>query len=213
MPSTDHEPIRSVHDRAELAALFLRDPALHAYELGDLDDFFWPYTTWYRRADNVALVYHGSGLPTLLALAGPDHADGLHSLLRGVLPLLPRQVYAHVSVGAGSVVAEHFAVEPRGLHLKMALTEPGSLDRERRRRPAGPGRPAGAAGALRGGLPGQLVRSANARHGAVCRRPARRCPGGGGRGARLVTRLPGGHAGKRHNPSPGTRTGRRHGPR
>jgi hypothetical protein len=41
---------RSVHDRTELAAELRKDPALHAYELGDLDDFFWPYTSWFRHA-------------------------------------------------------------------------------------------------------------------------------------------------------------------
>src|SRR5829696_8417682 len=60
---------RSVHDREELAALLRRDPGLHAYELGDLDDFFWPYTSWFRHGDAVALLYHGLAVPTLIALA------------------------------------------------------------------------------------------------------------------------------------------------
>jgi hypothetical protein len=63
--------LRSVHDRAELAALLRKDAAPHAYQLGDLDDFFWPFTTWYARGETVALIYHGQPTPTLLAF-GPD---------------------------------------------------------------------------------------------------------------------------------------------
>ncbi|MBB5870336.1 ribosomal protein S18 acetylase RimI-like enzyme [Allocatelliglobosispora scoriae] len=127
MASPDSPALRSVHDRAELAAIFLTDPALYAYELGDLDDFFWPYTTWYRRGDDVALVYHGSGEPTLLAIGRPDQVTGLTELLAELLPLLPRQVYAHITAGAEKAVESRFRVEPSGLHLKMALTDPSRL--------------------------------------------------------------------------------------
>lgn len=114
--------VRSVHDRGELADLLRRDPALHAYELGDLDDFFWPYTSWYRHDDVVALLYHGAGLPTLLAFEREDRG-GLAELLDGLLPLVPRHFYAHLSAGVESALAKHFQAEPGGLHLKMALTD------------------------------------------------------------------------------------------
>ncbi|MEV4759938.1 GNAT family N-acetyltransferase [Micromonospora sp. NPDC049559] len=119
--------INSVHDRAELAELLSRDLALHAYELGDLDDFFWPYTTWYRHGDSVALLYHGSDPPTLLALDRPEHADRLAALVDGLLPLLPVRCHAHLSPGAESRLADRFAVESHGPHLKMALTDPDRL--------------------------------------------------------------------------------------
>ena len=120
--------VRSVHDRGELADLLRRDPALHAYELGDLDDFFWPYTIWYRHDDTLALVYHGAGLPTLLAFDRPDRATALVELLDGMLPLLPRRFYAHLSANVDSALAKHFQAEPSGLHLKMALTDVTRLD-------------------------------------------------------------------------------------
>lgn len=115
--------MRSVHDRGELADLLRRDPALHAYELGDLDDFFWPYTSWYRREDALALLYHGAGLPTLLAFDRQNPATTLVELLEGMLPLLPRRFYAHLSPGVESALAEIFEAEPGGPHLKMALTD------------------------------------------------------------------------------------------
>ncbi|MGI5215765.1 GNAT family N-acetyltransferase [Plantactinospora sp. CA-290183] len=121
--------VRIEHDRRALAGLLRRDPHLHAYELGDLDDFYWPYTSWYRLADLVALVYHGGGTPTLLALdrSGPPAALG--ELLTALVPLLPRRFYAHLSPGGEAVLARHFPVQEHGPHLKMALTDPGRLDR------------------------------------------------------------------------------------
>lgn len=120
---------RSVHDKDEIAKLLGADPALHAYELGDLDEFFWPYTTWYRHEDTVALVYHGAGFATLLAFDRDPHR--LNPLLDGLKVLLPCRFYAHVSAGAEGALD---VVEEGGPHLKMALTEPRLLDAVR---PAG----------------------------------------------------------------------------
>lgn len=117
-----------MHDRDELAELLRRDPALHAYELGDLDDFFWPYTTWYRRDDTVALLYHGGDPPTLLAFDRGQPPTALIRLLEGMLPLLPRRCYAHLSPGAEHALVGHFRVEPGGTHRKMALTDMTRLD-------------------------------------------------------------------------------------
>ena len=127
--------LRSVHDRAELAALLRKDAALHAYQLGDLDDFFWPFTTWYAHGETVALIYHGQPTPTLLAF-GPD--EPLRDLLTRLVPLLPRTVYAHLSPGAGdALVPAYTRAHDGGPHHKMALAGP----------PAGPaeGEPLGAA--------------------------------------------------------------------
>jgi RimJ/RimL family protein N-acetyltransferase len=123
--------IRSVHDRDELADLLCRDPALHAYELGDLDDFFWPYTTWFLLGDAVALVYHGQALPTVIALAPPEP---LAALLTGLRPLLPRRFYAHLSPGGLAALADGFDTRAGGRHRKMALRD---LDRLRAATPSG----------------------------------------------------------------------------
>jgi ribosomal protein S18 acetylase RimI-like enzyme len=117
----------SVHDRAELERLLRGDPALHAYELGDLDDFFWPHTTWYRHGESVALVYHGAGLPIVLALDRPGRVDTMAELVDGLAFLLPQRFYAHVSVGVEGALGKHFRLEPGGLHHKMALTDPERL--------------------------------------------------------------------------------------
>lgn len=120
----------AVHERSALAALLRRDPELHAYELGDLDDFFWPYTSWYRLGDSVALVYHGAGMPTLLAFERPDRMGALRELLDGLLFLLPQRFYAHVSEAAEDVLSSRLPTRFHGPHLKMALSDPDRLLRQ-----------------------------------------------------------------------------------
>ena len=121
-------PVRAEHDRDALAALLRRDPVLHAYQLGDLDDFFWPYTSWFRRGDQVALLYHGVTPPVLLAFAAPDDLPEMAALLADLAPMLPTRVYAHLSPGLLEVLGRGYAVEPGGgPHHRMALTDPARL--------------------------------------------------------------------------------------
>ncbi|MEU6077821.1 GNAT family N-acetyltransferase [Micromonospora sp. NPDC047074] len=120
-------PVRAEHDRAVLAELLGRDPVLHAYQLGDLDDFFWPYTSWFRRDEEVALLYHGADPPTLLAFAAPSRVDRLAALLRELTPVLPARLWAHLSPGAEAALAGAFRAAAAGPHHKMALTDPARL--------------------------------------------------------------------------------------
>lgn len=39
--------LRVLKDRGEIEGFLRGDPALHVYSIGDLDDFFWPHTTWF----------------------------------------------------------------------------------------------------------------------------------------------------------------------
>lgn len=115
-----------LHDKAEIAAFLDRNPALNIYMLGDLDDFFWPATTWYgfRHAGElrqIALVYAGPDLPILLAFDA-DHAAATVELLRGISYLLPRRVYAHLSEHAVQALCNDYQIHSDGVYLKMELT-------------------------------------------------------------------------------------------
>lgn len=121
-----------LHDRQEIGAHLRRDPALHLYAIGDLDDFFWTSTIWYglkAGADllAIALLYTGGDLPTLLATARPP-ATALATLIRRTVRLLPQRFYAHLSPAARDALATACLLEAHGLHFKMALRDPARLD-------------------------------------------------------------------------------------
>jgi hypothetical protein len=51
-----------IHDKTLLESFLRRNTFLHLYELGDLDEPFWPWTTWYGLMDEgelqaVTLLY------------------------------------------------------------------------------------------------------------------------------------------------------------
>ncbi len=123
--------IRTITDRDEIARFLRRDAGLHLYELGDLDDFFWPRTRWFGltragRLGAVALLYSGDGLPVLLAMTSSDPAPAA-DLLAGIVPDLPYRVYCHLTPGLERPLAQAFVLSHHGRHCKMLLTDPGKL--------------------------------------------------------------------------------------
>jgi ribosomal protein S18 acetylase RimI-like enzyme len=121
----------SLHDKAAIRALLRRSPELQIYSIGDLDDFFWPYTSWYTLREQtahppVALIYNGGGAPVLLAI---DEAPGgpIADLLRAMRPLLPRRIYAHFSGDLAGVLSDDYRIESHGAHYKMALRDHSRL--------------------------------------------------------------------------------------
>jgi len=123
-----------------LGAWLRRDAALHLYELGDLDDFFFPHTAWHALVPNgdgehdqgaiaaLALLYTASELPVLVALARDEERDVLRRLLERVAPLLPPRVYAHLAPGTSEALGDGFRREPHGLHDRMVLVDRARLE-------------------------------------------------------------------------------------
>jgi RimJ/RimL family protein N-acetyltransferase len=121
-----------LHDKDAIAVALRRDPLLHLYAIGDLDDFFWPYTNWYALADGgqirqVILAYTGAPVLVLHALTS-DSVEEMRALLRSILHLLPPRVYAHLSADLVTAFVDDYRIEPRGTHDKMALTDRARLD-------------------------------------------------------------------------------------
>lgn len=124
-----------LHDRKQIEAFLRRDALLQVYSLGDLDDAFWPGTTWYALQDKrgiraIVLLYSALAMPTLLAI-GPKGMAHLKELVESILPLLPRKFWAHLSLGLAEVLRQEYKLEKPTLHYKMGLTRPQQL------RPAG----------------------------------------------------------------------------
>lgn len=116
--------VERLHDRAAIERCLRRNTYLHIYALGDLDEFFWPYTTWYGgsidgHVQEVVLLYAGSSVPTLLALT--DRPGMMAELLRSIGPTLPERFYAHLTPGLEHIVGELYDLNFHGPHLKMAL--------------------------------------------------------------------------------------------
>jgi RimJ/RimL family protein N-acetyltransferase len=117
----------ALDDRERIAAFCRRSPALHAYALGDLDDFFWPHTRWFGwersgRLEHLALLYTEAAPPVLLAVAG-EAPETMQPLLREVAKHLPDRIYGHLSpplVGALPGFETEGAPAP---HVKMGLAD------------------------------------------------------------------------------------------
>jgi len=118
--------IRPLTYRMEIAAFLRSDPELHVYSLGDLDDFFWPYTTWYgweedEELKDVLLVYWGRETPTVVGIS--QQPPMMRKLLAEVAKGLPGQFYAHLSPGVEEALADSHTIQSHRLHYKMALRD------------------------------------------------------------------------------------------
>ena len=119
-----------LHNKNEIAAYLQKDVQLHLYSIGDLDDFFWPYTIWYaskhnRKITSVVLLYTGLPLPTVLALS--DDLGSLQALMGSILHLLPARFYAHLQEGLEEILEQKFRLESHGKHYKMGLVDRSAL--------------------------------------------------------------------------------------
>jgi RimJ/RimL family protein N-acetyltransferase len=117
-------------DKAKIETFLRTNAELHLYSLGDLDDFFWPQTTWYGWHRNgplrdIVLIYAGTGLPTVVAISGQPSA--LSERMHEVISLLPQRFYAHLSPGVEDVFQETHQPDFHGLHYKMALRDTSRL--------------------------------------------------------------------------------------
>jgi ribosomal protein S18 acetylase RimI-like enzyme len=122
-----------LQERDEIAAFLRRRPAVHAYALGDLDDFFWPHTRWLGLARNgglaqVALIYDEPDPPVLLALA-EEPEDAMADLLLAAAERLPPSLYAHLSPSLLDPLAPAFApMTVPVAHCKLGLARPEALE-------------------------------------------------------------------------------------
>lgn len=119
-------PLSCLRDKQVIERFFSPQADLHVYSLGDLDDFFWPHTTWYALTLDhapvaIALLYTGQALPTLLALSEqPAH---MSELLESLLQRMPQQFYAHFSPGLERIFEDRYELLSHGEHYKMALKD------------------------------------------------------------------------------------------
>lgn len=128
MPTSAGPRVIEVDDPELIERFAQRDLALHLYELGDLDPFFWPHTRWWGLADAdgelsaLVLLYTGAALPTMLAL-GRRGDEALATLVTAVAPRLPTRAYAHLGSGLLPYLGDRWRTEHHGRYLKMVLRD------------------------------------------------------------------------------------------
>ena len=112
---------------------FLRNNVfLNIYSLGDLDDFFWPYTRWHALTNttgikSIVLVYTGGDLCCVHALTKGENIHYMEELLQSLISVFPERFDAHLSLGLEGVLGKHYNLRSLGKHYKMALTKESSL--------------------------------------------------------------------------------------
>jgi len=115
-----------LHDKSTIETFLRGNVFLNIYGLGDLDDFFWPDTTWHALTDEtgiqaIALIYTGGKLPCLHIHAEDDKIVYAEKLLHYLVPTLPECFHAHLDLGLENILTERYTLRPRGKHYKMAL--------------------------------------------------------------------------------------------
>ena len=125
--------IERTRDRGRLEAFLRRDAPSQIYTLADLDDFFWPETTWYALIDkdgefrSVCLRLDKLEIPILSAVCPRDDADA-RALLEGIREQLPARFFVNLGLGLESVFEHDHAFEGRSEYHKMLLRNSARIE-------------------------------------------------------------------------------------
>jgi ribosomal protein S18 acetylase RimI-like enzyme len=116
---------RTIRDKDEIYRFLSGTPDLQLYAIGDLDDFYWPYTTWYaiyekNEIKSIALLYSGMSPSTFLLFHDKDSYYSTQ-LLKSVKPLLPEKLNVHLSPGLIDVFGRESVIEDYGQNYRMVL--------------------------------------------------------------------------------------------
>jgi GNAT superfamily N-acetyltransferase len=112
--------IEETRDTDLLSAFFRTDPVLYAYQLGDLDPFFFPATRWWiTRRDEVTstlLLYTAFETPVIQAVTDNDDQGRIWVKL---LPELPDRAHVHYCRRHESILRRRYQVRCLGAHQRM----------------------------------------------------------------------------------------------
>ena len=122
----------NLDDKEEIESFLRKNVPLHIYELGDLDDFYWPHTTWYamrkgKQVRALVMLYTAEELPVLLALCEGEEIALQKELIRSIAHLLPTRFYAHVTPGIEEALSQGHVLTPTGANVRMLLKDAGHL--------------------------------------------------------------------------------------
>lgn len=117
-----------LHDKKVIEGHLRGNTGLQIYSIGDLDDFYFPYTIWYGlKSGNfisaIAMLYTAVNPPVLIALSPENELGMLNNLLKSILHLLPVKIYSHLTPGTEVILQEKYSLEFHGDYCKMVLKE------------------------------------------------------------------------------------------
>ena len=130
---------RITRDKNEIYRFLSKTPDIQFFIIGDLDDFFWPHTTWYAMYEKneikaIALLYTGMDPSTFLLFCDKDLYYST-KLIKSIKPVLPENFNAHLSPGLIDAFGKEKIIKDYGHNYRMILTrepEPVSDDNIRR---------------------------------------------------------------------------------
>lgn len=117
--------IRGIEDRDQLLEFFLGDPVACAYQIGDLDDAYFPWCRWWGAFDDdddqlklALLLYSGLSVPVALTYG---QADLLEPLLEEIYADLPDRFYCQAFEDHYTALSAQYDASDMQPKLRMAL--------------------------------------------------------------------------------------------
>ena len=114
---------KTITNKHSIEQYLLNFPNLNYYHIGDLDDFFWPHTTWYankkeKDINAICLLYSGFEPPSFLCIFNENKTE-MEELIIDIIPSLPDEFYAHFSPGLEDLFEPYYQLEHHGEYEKM----------------------------------------------------------------------------------------------
>ena len=124
----------TLNNKVEIEKYLRKNPSLFLYHIGDLDEFYYPFTQWYGLKTNndlkaVILLYKAFQPIVIQALSSQKELSYLNKLLESSLNIFPDKFYAHLTPGVEEILEGKYNLIAKGEHYKMIIKEKHSLQK------------------------------------------------------------------------------------
>jgi RimJ/RimL family protein N-acetyltransferase len=119
--------ISRIEDKEAVKSFLFKDPYLHLYEIGNLQESLYSHINWYAASQHgeilaVALVYTSQkGNEPFLFILENKNIDAAKVLLKSIIDILPDTFNAHLSASLPEVLFEKFDISRHMTYNKMTL--------------------------------------------------------------------------------------------
>jgi ribosomal protein S18 acetylase RimI-like enzyme len=123
--------IKQITEKKVIQNFLLKDPYLHIYEMGDLQDKLFGNISWHAAVENnvikaIAMVYMTH--EPILFLLEDNNPAAAAGLLESIIDKLPEKIYCHLTKGLSKILEKKYRLQQQGIFLKMKLTGDLLLD-------------------------------------------------------------------------------------